>query len=720
MFILFLLFISYCKGYDQDWHRLSFDSENFVCEKFDSFCQNFLDEIACPVNARTSLGCGSKDGKIPNTLPNYVGQCSCIDDNIKFDISGPKIGKQLYDNRIKPDIYWLLSPWTGPPYNLNTSYNHICTLSLKRLGCKKEDMVINNYGRAISDGNGKTIPPYTCNCGKFTIASARTAESIVDKINEALLMATPIFSDPVTLSVQTSLAIVFIVGKLGAIIASFIYLPPVIGFLLAGLAIQDYINTGLIKGCGGNGPKVTPFSEFRTLALIVVLMRAGLTLKVKDITDKGLLAILLAIVPYFAEFAVEYAASSLFLGWSSLECGLLASILAALSPSLVIPGMIKFVEEKLGHTPKQVLVSAPLEVVLSIILFNIFISLLQSSGNPLYPWVKPMQLWESIVLIPVNIIFSIVLGGVMGYIVATYIKFRLSPEADNIPSVKRILSKTIGDQLLPFLVGCYTLYALCTPQYIQQSSGILAVFSCSLTLSYLLPPNITEDLKQALAGLWVFLEIILFTTTGINLSFQPSNGPLQGERGMQTQKLKSFVSILFLGATARGFSIFLIQLILYGNVAPHRRTLKYMIGWCISTWMFQWPKATVQATLGGVPLQLSVLSGSINGVQIETEILQGTAFSVLLMAPIGIFLTNILGYPIAKYLKQLDDEAGVDLIEEKDNNNIDNNNNNRNKSEEVDGIELGGNVSRPTPILIPVKSNANEFSPVEVSEPSDL
>lgn len=586
---------------------------------------------------------------------NYVGKCSCVDEDINFDIAGPKIGKEFFDNRIKSDVFWLLAPYTGPPYNLNSSYHNICTLSLQRLGCAKNDMTINSYGREITDANGMTIPPYTCKCGNYAYASSRTAESIVDKINEAMLMATPVFSAPVTLSIEASLAIVFIAGKLGAILASFIYFPPIIGFLLAGLCIQDYINKGLISGCGGNGPKATPFAELRTLALIVVLMRAGMTLKLKDVIDKGVIAVSLAVVPYFAEFAVEYSASRLFLGWTSLECGLLCSVLAALSPSLVIPGMIKYVEEGLGYTPRLVLSSAPLEVVFSIILFNIFVSLLQSTGNSLYPWVHPLPLWASIVLIPVNIAFSCILGATMGFIITTYIKFRSDPDISTNEHVKRAIPNTIGDQLLPLLVGCYTLYSLCTPQYIQQSSGILAVFSCTLTCSYLLPPETVGNLKDALAGLWVFLEIILFTTTGINLSFESSNGPLQGQRGMSSQNVSNFVGILFLGAIGRGVSIFLLQIFLWGHVAPHRRNLKYLIGWCITTWMFQWPKATVQATLGGVPLQLSVLTG-INGIQIATEMLQGTAFSVLLMAPIGVFLTTVIGRPIAKYLKEIDDQ----------------------------------------------------------------
>jgi hypothetical protein len=85
---------------------------------------------------------------------------------------------------------------------------------------------------------------------------------MIDKITEAKFMATPVFDDPVVLSVELSIAILLLGGKLGSILANLIHLPPIIGYLLAGIAIEDYLNVGLLKGCGGNGPKVTPQGLF--------------------------------------------------------------------------------------------------------------------------------------------------------------------------------------------------------------------------------------------------------------------------------------------------------------------------------------------------------------------------------------------------------------------------------------------------------------------------
>eukprot|EP01035_Chromulina_nebulosa_P017066 gene17066-22578_t len=541
---------------------------------------------------------------------------------------------------------------------------------------------------ALANTDGSV--PFTCQCGNFTTASGRIEELICDKINEAALAELPIFVDPVTLSIELSLAVVLIVGKLGAIAATFLYLPPIIGFLLAGLGIQDIISQSLIKGAGGNGPHATPFGEIRIFALIIVIMRAGITLKPRDIIKGGFLAVALSVLPYIAEFAVIMGVGMNVLQWPATDMGLLASILAALSPSLVIPGMIKFVEHKLGYTPSAVLTSAPIEVVLAIILFNIFASLEQASGNPLYPWVKVLPLYANVVLIPVNIIFSSVLGCITGYVVLKYIEYRR-----NVTNkiIARIVGNSTAEFLFAVIVACYTLYALCQAQYIQQSSGILAVFTMTLTMAELGDPEYIIPLKEALAGLWVFVEVFLFTTTGINLAFRSSTGPLQSQRGINQQNVSNLVEILLIGTMGRSAAILAVQLIGYFTLAPHRREPMYMLAWWIATWVFQWPKATVQATLGGLPFSQHIIPGAI-GLTRGLFIQQASAFAVLLMAPIGIFLTAFIGHPLAVYLEKKDSEngyhpIGVEIKEINNNENVDNNiENNSNKNDSFDEIEI--------------------------------
>ncbi len=108
---------------------------------------------------------------------------------------------------------------------------------MERLDCPRQNFTMNSLGTtAVIDG--KMVAGYTCQCGQFTSASARVAQLILDQINGGLLMEMPVFADPLYLSVEVSIGIVVVVGKLGSILATTIYLPPIIGFLLAGMAIQ--------------------------------------------------------------------------------------------------------------------------------------------------------------------------------------------------------------------------------------------------------------------------------------------------------------------------------------------------------------------------------------------------------------------------------------------------------------------------------------------------
>lgn len=204
---------------------------------------------------------------------NFNGTCKCASPSLNFSVSGARIAKDLVDNRIKADASWMVEPWTGPPYDVKASYEAICTRLLSRLACPANHSVVDPVA-------------YTCACGSFTFGSTRVQELIVDVITGAQLAEMPVFANPITWSIELSIALVLVIGKLFSVAAAFLYLPPVIGFLLAGMAIQDVLNVGVLKGCGGSGPHATPAGEIKTAVLVVVLIRAGLALKVGDDEDR--------------------------------------------------------------------------------------------------------------------------------------------------------------------------------------------------------------------------------------------------------------------------------------------------------------------------------------------------------------------------------------------------------------------------------------------------
>ena len=374
--------------------------------------------------------------------------------------------------------------------------------------------------------------------------------------------------------------------------------------------------------------------------------------------------------PDLCECGVTVVAATQLLGggdipggaWSSHDIGLFSSILASLSPSLVIPGVIRMVEETptLGFTPQAVLNAAPIEVVLAIILYNIFATLEQAGPSPFFPWVAVLPLWANILRIPANVAFSAVLGYAAGWAVACYYRFRSCTTS---PLMKRVLpASTTSEYALLLITTCYTLNAQCTPQYIQQSSGVLAVFAASIAVSEHGPPAVVADLKDALAGLWVVMEIFLFTSTGISLSLRSVNGPEQSQRGMSPSNVGVMAGILLLGTLGRAVGIAVTGAACLPAQPPHRRTLPYFVRWLVATWTFQMPKA-IQATLGGLPYANHIIPGA-DGLQRALFIQQGAAFSVLFMGTLGVLATSFVGRPLAVTLAAMDrGEGGAQHVE---------------------------------------------------------
>ena len=199
--------------------------------------------------------------------------------------------------------------------------------------------------------------------------------------------------------------------------------------------------------------------------------------------------------------------------------------------------------------------------------------------------------------------------------------------------------------------------SLCTNRYIQQSSGVLVVFVASITVSKMANPEIIADIAMGLKGIWVFAEIFLFTLTGTSLSFNSENGPLYGQRGLSSALMSDVVAILFAGTACRLFALGVCMLILYHYLPPHRQRWQWLVPFWINCYIFQLPKATVQATLGSVAYYQKIIPGP-EGLNQGLVIAQATAFAVLIFAPLGALLTNYVGSPISIYCRRLDQEAG--------------------------------------------------------------
>lgn len=201
--------------------------------------------------------------------------------------------------------------------------------------------------------------------------------------------------------------------------------------------------------------------------------------------------------------------------------------------------------------------------------------------------------------------------------------------------------------------------SLCTNQYIQQSSGVLVVFVASITVSKITDAKLVKDIALGLKAVWLFAEIFLFVLTGTSLSFNSSNGPLYGQRGLAPDMMQIMVQIMFVASITRLAALGFCVACLYPTLPPHRKQWQWWLPFWLNMYIFQLPKATVHATLGSVAYYQKIIPGKM-GFNQGLIIAQSTAFSVLLFAPLGTLMTNYVGTPLARHCVGIDKAAGWD------------------------------------------------------------
>ena len=633
-----------------------YDSYNFLCSHFTKFCDTILDDLGCSFESgqRSSQGCPGYPS-IPNDIANYVGTCSCTTPYPV--IAGPTVTKQLIANRIKDEMRWILEPWSsGPPYNYADSYRIICEKALVRLGCSQNDFAI-----TASDSAGSAA--FTCACGTLDVTTLYVGDLIMNQVNQYNSDSLPIFENPVQMSRPLSIALIFLVGKLFAILASYLTLPPVLGYICAGVGLQNYLNADFL---------ISGTHEIKTISLIIVLMRAGFSLRVRDFYANRLPTLLLASVPFGCEFAVWLFAGHLFFpGWTLPQMGLFASVVSPVGPSVVINQMLNVVGSKkrdYGSVPKQTLIIAPLEAVLAIVLFGFFQSYNEKENNTMTPWVIAQPMWVNALLLPVNLLFSCFLGVLIGWLNSRYIDWR----GEHKPGggggyeflwVRLKKNPQMGSHTADFvyvtLVSAFTMTSLCQPQYIQFANGELVVFvSCITMLFQMRNRQTVQDIGGALRSIWVFAEVILCTLLGTSLAFDQSNGPNISQRALTPYLVINMLQLMCLGIIARfGGIVISVFGVLIHKMPSHRCKWQWLWRYILNVWIYSLPRSTVQATLGSAAWSLRIFPGA-DGLNKGFVVMQCTAFVVLVFAPIGALLTRKVGFRLSAQLANFDNEVG--------------------------------------------------------------
>lgn len=377
----------------------------------------------------------------------------------------------------------------------------------------------------------------------------------------------------------TSLALIFLVGMTLGWVFSRLRLPSLLGMLLTGILLGPYVLDLL------DGSILGISADLRQLALIIILTRAGLSLQVDDLKKVGRPAVLMCFVPACFEVAGMLLLAPSLLGIPLLDAAIMGAVVAAVSPAVVVPRMLKLMDEGYGtgHSiPQLILAGASVDDVFVIVLFTSFTGLAQ--GGTFSP--------AALLQVPLSVVTGLAFGAVAGVLFgAFYRRFHVRDSA----KVVVLLS-------LSFLFVALENAIKGTIPF----SGLLAVMSCGIALQRT-RPEVAQRLAAKYSKLWVASEILLFVLVGatVDISYARTAG--------------GAALVVILGCLV--FRMIGVFACLLGTGLPLRERLFSMIAYT--------PKATVQAAIGSVPLAMGLPCGQL--------VLTVAVLAILVTAPLGAF-----------------------------------------------------------------------------------
>lgn len=381
----------------------------------------------------------------------------------------------------------------------------------------------------------------------------------------------------------TSLALVFLVGLALASICQRLKLPRIIGMLVGGILLGPYVLNLLDASILGIS------ADLRQMALVIILIKAGLSLNIEDLKKVGRPALLMSFLPAVFEILAFVLIAPFVLHINRIEAAIMGAVLGAVSPAVVVPRMVQLMEERYGTNksiPQMILAGASLDDVFVLVLFSTFVSMGQGSNVQIMDFVN----------IPVSIVLGILFGAGVGFVMAWFFDFNHSHQRTIRNSMKVIIVLGVSFLLLAVENWLEGIIAL---------SGLLAIMSMALVLAMRSDSNVTHRLQEKYGKLWLAAEIILFVLVGAAVDIRYT---LQAGIGA--------VLMISIGLAFRCVGVCLCML---GTQLDWKERLYCMIAYL--------PKATVQAAIGSVPLALGLPCGNI--------VLSVAVLSILITAPLG-------------------------------------------------------------------------------------
>lgn len=385
----------------------------------------------------------------------------------------------------------------------------------------------------------------------------------------------------------TSLGLILIGGLFLNYIFSKMKLPGLLGMLILGVLIGPNMFNLIDEKL------MYVSAELRKLALIVILLRAGLGISKEKLNEVGFTAIKMSFIPGVLEgFTISYLAMKFF-DFTFIQGSILGFIIAAVSPAVVVPLMLEFSNNKIGtkkNIPTLILAGASIDDVVAITIFSTFLGLYSGSN---------INIGIKLLSIPLSILLGIGMGVIVGFLM-----------------IKIFNKYHIRDTKKVLIILSFAIFLTSIEQFLKNKIEIAALLGV-MTIGFIILEQ-KEVLAKRLANkfnkIWIFAEILLFVLVGAQVDVSVA---------LEAGKLG--IVIILLGLISR--SIGVIISIFNTNLNQKEKLF------CIVSY---WPKATVQAAIGAIPLSFGVESGDL--------ILALAVLSIVITAPIGAILIKYMGY----------------------------------------------------------------------------
>lgn len=382
----------------------------------------------------------------------------------------------------------------------------------------------------------------------------------------------------------TSLALIFLCGLLLGSIFQKIKLPPLLGMIITGIILGPYALNLIDQSV------LSISSDLRQIALIIILTRAGLNLDINSLKKVGRPAILMCFLPACFEIIGMVLLAPPLLGISILDALIMGTVVAAVSPAVIVPKMLKLIETGYGKDksiPQMIMAGASVDDVFVIVLFTSFTGLAQEeSFSPI-----------SLIQVPISIILGLGLGILIGIILGFFFK-----KVHMRDSIKVIIILSISFLLVTLensLKG------------IVPISGLIAIMSIGISLQKI-RSDASKRISTKFSKLWVAAELMLFVLVGatVDIKYAFSAGIM--------------AILLIFGVLV--FRMIGVLICLIKTKLNKKERIFCMIAYC--------PKATVQAAIGYIPLTMGLSCGNI--------VLTVAVLSILITAPLGAFFIELL------------------------------------------------------------------------------